>query len=233
MRMAAATSALDPAGNGALPTAEQLPDDPVILKRMIFELLATLHEERLDKNALQHRLDVLIRGLYGPRGERFDPSQLLLFAAQAEGQETTATPPTEPEQQEKQAKPKRKCKPHGRRRLPENLPRHPKHFVLTEAERTCSACGQVRHEIGTETSEHLDYQPASLFVVESIVHKYACPCCSKAARQPQPDVIAEPERGASEEEPQPAPAPVEPTQGQRPMATAAEQPAPDRQTSAE
>ncbi|MDP9179461.1 MAG: IS66 family transposase [Gemmatimonadota bacterium] len=239
--MAAATSELDPAGNAALPTPEQLPDDLVILKRMILELLATLHEERLDKNALRHRLELLARRLFGPRGERFDPNQLLLFAEQqAAGQETAASPAAEQggqaEQtsQEKQEKPKRKCKPHGRRRLPENLRRQTKHLLLTEAERTCSACGQVRQEIGTQKSEHLDYQPASLFVVESIVHKYACPCCSKAARQTQPNVIAEPERvRASEEEPRPAPAPAEPAATQGPMATAPEQPAQDRQPSAE
>ncbi len=81
-------------------------------------------------------------------------------------------------------KPKRKCRPHGRRRLPENLPRVPKHHELTEAERICSGCGHLREEIGTQTSEQLDYKPASLFVVENVVHKYACPCCSKG--QPSP-----------------------------------------------
>jgi hypothetical protein len=39
-----------------VPTAEQLPDDAATLKRMILELLATLQQERRDKDALRHRL---------------------------------------------------------------------------------------------------------------------------------------------------------------------------------
>ncbi|MGN6173143.1 MAG: IS66 family transposase zinc-finger binding domain-containing protein [Streptosporangiaceae bacterium] len=37
--------------------------------------------------------------------------------------------------------------------------------------------------MGTDRSEQLDYQPASLFVVEHFVHKYVCPCCSKQRGQ--------------------------------------------------
>ena len=43
-------------GNIPLPTPEQLPDDPETLKRLLVELMATLREERRDKEALQHRL---------------------------------------------------------------------------------------------------------------------------------------------------------------------------------
>lgn len=234
MPAAAATSELGLDGNAALPAPEQLPDDSAILKRMIFELLATLHEERRDKSALQHRVDLLLRRLYGPRGERFDPSQLLLFAEKTEEQDTAEAPPAEQAEQAEQKKRKRKCKPHGRRRLPKNLERKTQHCVLTEAERTCSACGRVRQEIGTQKSEHLDYRPASLFVVESIIHKYACLCCSKATRQPKPDPIAEPEPArASEDEPRAARGSAEPAPAQGPMATAPEQPAPDSQPRSE
>jgi hypothetical protein len=49
------------AANLELPSAEHLPDDPATLKRMILELLATLHEERRDREALRERLDRLLR----------------------------------------------------------------------------------------------------------------------------------------------------------------------------
>jgi hypothetical protein len=39
-----------------LATADHLPDDPVILKRMILELLTTLHEERHEREAMRTRL---------------------------------------------------------------------------------------------------------------------------------------------------------------------------------
>jgi len=67
------------------PTPEQLPDDPAMLKGMVLELLASLHQQQRDNEGLRHRLDLLLRRLYGPRGARFDPKQLLLFAGPAAG----------------------------------------------------------------------------------------------------------------------------------------------------
>jgi transposase len=179
---------------GRLPTsAEQLPDDVGTLKRMVLELLASLHERDCDIEGYRHRIDLLLRRLYGPRGERIDPNQLLLFAEMTAGQDT-APAPTE---SAAAAEPRRRCRPHGRRRLPDNLPREPQHHELPEAERACPACGQVRVDIGTDRSEQLDYRPASLFVVEHFVHKYVCPCCSRRAlnaheQPPQPGQKSEP-----------------------------------------
>jgi transposase len=160
--------------------AEQLPDDVGTLKRMVLELLASCHEHRRDNEALRHRIELLLRRLYGPRGERCDPTQLLLFAEMAAGQDTAA-----PAETASPEKPKRRCRPHGRRRLPENLPREPRHHQLSEAERVCRSCGQTRIDIGVDRSEQLDYRPASLFVIEHFVHKYVCPCCSKRQAQSQ------------------------------------------------
>jgi transposase len=174
---------------GTLPAAEHLPDDPAILKRMILELLATLQQERHDKDELRHRLDRLLRRLYGPKGERFDPQQPSLFdeATADSAADSASSPPaaTEPSV--------RRCRPHGRRHLPANLPRRPVHHELAEAERACPGCGQTRVAIGVETSEQLDYQPASLFVVEHMVHKYACPSCSKKQEPAQVVAAAKPE----------------------------------------
>jgi transposase len=180
-------------------TAEQLPDDTATLKRMVLELLASLHQRDRDYEALRHRIDLLLRRLYGPRGERFDPNQLLLFAEMAASQDTATEPPPEPAAD----RPKRRCRPHGRRRLPDNLPREPRHHELSEAERTCPACGRMRVDIGTDRSEQLDYRPASLFVVEHFVHKYACPCYSQC-QSPSQERQTNP---AQESEPMPAPQP--------------------------
>src|SRR5262249_32680061 len=72
------------------------------------------------------------------------------------------------------ARPRRRGRPHGRRPLPENLPRRVVEHELTEAERLCG-CGQVRVPIGVQTSEPPGWQPASLFGWERRGHKYACP----------------------------------------------------------
>jgi transposase len=193
--------------------AEQLPDDVGTLKRMVLELLASCHEHRRDNEALRHRIELLLRRLYGPRGERFDPNQLLLFAEMAAGQDTAA--PAEPASPEK---PKRRCRPHGRRRLPENLPREPRHHQLSEAERVCRSCGQTRIDIGVDRSEQLDYRPASLFVIEHIVHKYVCPCCSKRQAQSQDQQIDPGQESAPMplREPEPrSPSPTVPTPAAR------------------
>ena len=71
----------------------ELPDDPILLKRLIIERdqtiahhAATLKERdesiqllSQDNQLLRHRLAALLRSSYGPRAERFDPRQLLLF----------------------------------------------------------------------------------------------------------------------------------------------------------
>lgn len=174
----------------ALPTAEQLPDDRDTLKRMVIELLATLQEERRDKETLRHRLDLFLRRLYGPRTERFEPDQPSLFDPPTTDPDSptafTAEAPEAPEA-EPPPTPRRRCRPHGRRPLPENLPRRIVEHCLTDAERLC-VCGHCRIDIGVEASEQLDWQPASLFVWQHRVHKYACPhCAAKTAREePRP-----------------------------------------------
>jgi transposase len=203
MRIIGVNATDPPADLPALPDTLHLPDDPATLKAMVLELLASLHEHRRDNEALRHRLDLLLRRLYGPRGERFDPNQPLLFADLADGPDAAAAP-TEPAAQ---AQPKRRCRPHGRRRLPEHLRREQRHYELSAADRVCPGCGTLRIDIGVDQSEQLDYQPASLFVIEHIVHKYACPSCAAAAAG---------HAGPADAEAAPPPAAGQPSQQQPP-----------------
>lgn len=156
-----------------------LPDDPVILKRMILELLETLKTAQREKDQLHHRLDQLLRRLYGPRAEKFDPNQPLLFPdlqgdAPAETIPVVPLPP--PATTDADRTPKKKNR-HGRRVLPDNLPRVRQTYTLTEAQCACPECGSRRLKIGEEISEQLDYQPASLLVIEHVRETYACPKC--------------------------------------------------------
>jgi transposase len=220
-------SLADPAAGLSPNAAEQLPDEVATLKRMVLELLASLHERDRDIEGMRHRIDLLSRRLYGPRGERFNPNQLLLFAEMDAGQDTAA--PTEPASPDK---PKRRCRPHGRRRLPENLPREPRHHQLSEAERVCRGCGQVRIDIGVDRSEQLDYRPASLVVIEHLVHKYVCPCCSKRQSQSQDQQIYPGQESAPmpsrEPEPQ-SPSPAESAPAPRPAVAGPEPVSPSAQ----
>jgi transposase len=180
-----------PHTNGTQPPLSDpalLPNDVDHLKKMILELLTTLHEQRRDNHQLRDRLDQLLRRLYGPRAERYDPNQPLLFAdLLAAAEPPNPLPPAEtlpPTPAVKTKKPG-----HGRKPLPKNLRREFIHYTLNEAERICPCCGLVRRENGTDVSRQLDYQPASLFVVEHIEHCYSCAHCKgevvRSSKAPQ------------------------------------------------
>ena len=145
---------------------DALPDDPAILQQMVLELLAVLRDTRRQNDELQHRLDLLLRRIYGPRTERFDPNQPLLFpdAFEVVVPETLEPGNAVPPEPEPGAAPKKKPRPHGRRVLPKNLRRVPRVYELTEAERRFPECGESRIQISAEHSEQLDYEPSTLFV---------------------------------------------------------------------
>src|SRR5262245_61280263 len=144
-----ATTAAPPIASKAAPS---LPDDPVILKRLILELLATLKTTRRENDQLHHRLDQLLRRLYGPRAEKFDPSQPWLFPElQATPTTPTTTTPADVGDSVAKSTPPKK-NGHGRRQLPDSLPRvrqtQTHTHTLSEAECPCPECGTRRAKIG-------------------------------------------------------------------------------------
>lgn len=163
-----------------------LPDDPTALKRIIIERnqIIARRDESLrqrdesiqllsqDNQLLRHRLAALLRSSYGPRSERFDPRQLLLFGLLVPPVELEA--PRLPRQ--KSASPNRHN--HGRQKLPAHLPRIPIEHDLSEQGKNCPCCGEERKRIGSETSEQLEYVPANFVVLQHLRHKYACEHCN-------------------------------------------------------
>lgn len=152
---------------------------------MIHELLATLHEREHELEGVRQRLDQLLRRLYGPRAERINPAQLLLFAEMSAETSSSPAPKSKPEPAAAG-----RASPHGRRKPPGQLPRQRRVYELSATERRCPCCGEPRTPIGEETSEQLDYQPAALFVVEHVRVTYACQACkgqlATAPKPPQP-----------------------------------------------
>ena len=63
----------------------------------------------------------------------------------------------------------------GRKALAAHLPRIEVRHELPQDQRV-GACGTPMREIGTETSEQLDYVPAKVQVIRHVRAKYACPC---------------------------------------------------------
>lgn len=169
-----------------LASPSALPDDLGVCHQMIAELLRELRRTRRDKEAVEQRLDALLRRLYGPRPEPVNPSQPLLFAEE----DAPPPPPPAPPAEEPSSKRGKRNKPHGRRRPAKELRREERRYELTQAERLCPECGSERQEIGAEVTTQYDYKPAEVYVIAHQRVKYACKCCEGevaiAAKPPQP-----------------------------------------------
>ncbi len=124
---------------------------------------------------LQHQVEHLVRRLFGTRSERLDPNQLALFA-EAWAQEQVAQSPAV-EEVPQEATPREKG--HGRKPLPENLPRKRVEHDVTPEEKVCAECGAEKQRIGEVLTEQLEYVPASFYVIEHAQLKYACKCCQE------------------------------------------------------
>ena len=159
----------------------ELPDDPVLLKRLLVERNRTIaqRDESIqflsqDNQLLRHRLAALLRSSYGPRSEHFDPRQLLLFGLLVPRIESVGIESPASDSPRKSAHRHK----HGRQKLPDHLPRLPINHDLDESEKTCPCCGEQRQRIGQEKSEQLEHLPCNFVVLEHIRHKYACPHCN-------------------------------------------------------
>jgi transposase len=157
-----------------------LPNDVATLQAMIRELLEAIKQEKHEREGLQQRLDLLLRKLYGPKAERFDPNQPWLLPEMAPGSvaaaaaPTTAPPDTSAEPAGNEP---RKRNGGGRNKLPAELPRVRIEYTLSEAERICPCCGVACEKFGEETSEQLDFRPGNLFVRQHVRCKYSCRKC--------------------------------------------------------
>ncbi len=128
---------------------------------------------------MQHQIEQLLRQRFGPKSEKHHADQLLLFG------EAAVELPTAPAS----AEPKTPGG-HGRGKLPASLPRPPVVHDLTPEQKLCPECGVERKKIGEESSEQLEYVPASLRVLVHTRPKYACSGCQGhvviAAKLPEP-----------------------------------------------
>lgn len=147
------------------------------LQGMIRELLTKLYERDRQLTGVQHQLDLLLKRLYGPKAERFDPNQPTLFDGCPPPPVDEATPQAAPTPLVATTPPA-KQKP-KRQKLPEHLRRERQEIDLSEAEKICPCCAQPRVRFGDEITELLDYVPAALFARQIVRFKYGCPACLK------------------------------------------------------
>lgn len=155
----------------------QLPDDLGLLRQIIVELDAEKEKQEKLNAKLQHQLEQLLRWRYGQRSDRVSSGQLPLFepGAAVEAEAAIEEEPAVAVEDGPSAEGSPKKKGHGRKPLPPDLPRERVEYELGGDERQCPKCGAECKCIGEETSEQLEYVPASLFVIQHVRYKYACP----------------------------------------------------------
>jgi transposase len=154
------------------------------LERQLDEFVATTEELKRAQACLKEEYLALKRLVFGPRRERLPeaPGQQHLFDAGA--------PPSVPgETGDPEAAPElpasRRRKGHGRREIPEHLPRTDVLHDVPAQARVCD-CGREKAKIGEDVTEQLDYEPGKLSVFRHIYPKYACSCCKDGVTSAEP-----------------------------------------------
>ena len=155
---------------------EILPDDPVLLKQMLEQMLS---ERQLYKGQivdLKEQVKLLRDRLFGRKSEQTvetDTPQLALFN---EAESVAVLEEGIAEKEEVVAPTPRRGK---RKPLSADLPRIEVVHELPEHELTC-ICGCRKHVIGEETSEQLEIVPMQIRVIKHIRKVYACRGCEAA-----------------------------------------------------
>ncbi len=173
------------------PNSSSPPADAPDLQRLIeavlgreSHLLAALEESSQTVAAqqqtiekLSHELALLKRHIFGHRRERFaeDPRQQHLFEVQNDSSSSSSTPAVESTEEPST----QKRRGHGRRPLPQFLPRKRVEHAVSAEELVCPCCGESREKIDEEVSEQLAYVPASLYIEEHARFTYACRKCQE------------------------------------------------------
>jgi transposase len=154
------------------------------LERQLDQFVATTEELQRSYDCLKEEYLALKRLFFGPRRERLPeaPGQQHLF--------DTDIPSSLPDQSADAAPaeelpPRKRKKGHGRRPIPDHLPRTPVLHDVPPAARVCD-CGREKARIGEDVTEQLDYVPGKLVVLKHIYPKYACSCCKDGVTSAEP-----------------------------------------------
>ena len=175
---------------------------------MLEMIVGVLQKMALSNSQLEWRLQAALRQLYKKKSERISPEQLALFLSKLTD-EQAALANVETPAAEIDAEPKdgdegaasdqattKKTRGHGRKPLPEHLPRETKVIPVPEGDRVCAQCGGPKDSMGFDQRETLEFRPAQFVVLIDRIEKCVCKRC-------QEGVVS-------------APAPAKPIDGARP-----------------
>jgi len=152
---------------------DNLPEDPVELRRVTELLASEVKAQALMIEKLQHQLHGVNRHRFGSKSEGME--QLQLFAENEDIAEASVkvaeTEPVEPKE-----KPKRKP-------LPDHLDRIEQ--VLSVGE-DCPDCGGDLSKLGEDVTEELEYIPGRFIVNKFIRPRMSCRRCEAISQAPMP-----------------------------------------------
>ena len=185
---------------------KHLPEDPKTLQQMVLDLMAQLDREFTERSKIESLLRELLDAKRTRKSEQLSPDQLALFAAawQARQAEADRDAKAKGQDDDDHAQPggsgaagdQKKKTGGGRQPLAKHLKRERIVHDLADSEKHCQTCQQDLRPIGEESSEHYEYIPAQLTVIENVCKKYACECTVKTATKP-PQPIEKSTAGAS------------------------------------
>jgi transposase len=146
---------------------ESLPDDPVLLKKLLAERDAKIAYLTEMFRLAQHKQFGKSAEGYPGQGELFNEVEELIDELEiAETEKESIT--------YERKKPVRKP-------LPKDLPREVVIHDIAEEDKSCHGCGHDLHKMGEDKSEKLEFIPAQVKVVEHVRPKYSCRHCEQHA----------------------------------------------------
>jgi len=122
---------------------------------------------------MQQQMEEMIRRLYGRKSEKLDINQLLMDGLILSADGEASAPDAPVVEVATEARPKKKS--HGRRPLPDHLPRHEIIIPVPEEKKICPVTGEARPFLGYEESHKLEYIPETLRVNVYKREKYGSP----------------------------------------------------------
>ena len=149
---------------------------------------AELYAKTLQIEHLKAQLAVLKRARFGRSSEKLDREieqlELVLGDLEEGIAESTARSERAIRKDPATARPQVDRKPHGRKPLPEHLPRE---RIVHEPPAACTSCGgTVLRFLGEDATEVLEYVPSSFKVVEHVRPKVSCRSCDTIVQAPLP-----------------------------------------------
>lgn len=160
-------------------TINQLPDDPIKLKKYLIEAHDIIHNAQIQIKLLQHQL-------FGRKSEKTSnlPLEQLRFFDEAE---VLNDDNQEAESPQIEVQPYKRSK-RGRRAVAADIPEEIIVHDVEDDEKKCG-CGDTMHKIGEDKHTELDYIPAQFKKITHIWPRYACKNCEGSGDEERAPVV--------------------------------------------